>query len=154
MSASERDVETLLPHAGNMVLIDQLQSTTDEGAEAQVKVKNPGFFSAAPDMPAWVGIEYMAQTIAAWAGYQAFCQGEEPRIGFLIGSRKYQSETSHFSAGSHLLVKVEKVFQDANGLASFDCVISDQSGSILVSANLNVFQPNDQQIQEMMEAEK
>lgn len=154
MNVSELNVETLLPHAGDMVLIDQLQSTTDDGAVARVKVKNPGFFSAAPDMPAWVGIEYMAQTIAAWAGYQAFCDGEKPRIGFLIGSRKYRSETPHFAAGSQLFVKVEQAFQDGNGMASFDCVISDQSDSILVSANLSVFQPNDQQIQEMMEADK
>ena len=151
MKPSSIAVEELLPHAGNMVLIDRLDSVTDSGAQASVSADNRGLFSRAPAVPAWVGIEYMAQTIAAWAGFNARQQGEAPRLGLLIGSRNYQSHVECFADGQPLQVQVERVFQDANGMASFDASIHDADGALLVSANLNVFQPGDEQMKQMME---
>lgn len=142
MNPGDIDVETLLPHAGNMVLVQQLIFADEENATATVLVKNDGLFSG-PDtqVPAWVGIEYMAQTIAAWAGFHAHQQNEKVKLGFLLGTRKYTSNVGHFDVGQTLTVEIQMMMQGDNGLGAFSCKIS--SDDILVEANLNVFQSDD-----------
>lgn len=152
MNVSDIPVAELLPHAGNMVLLDNMLSVTENTAEAELTVKNDGLFHGAPDLPAWVGVELMAQVIAGWAGYTARRNNEPVKVGFLVGTRKYQSNVHSFTAGERLRIHIERAFQDANGMASFDCVIKDQSGSILVNANINVYQPDEQQFKQMMES--
>ena len=44
----------------------------------------------------------MAQTIAAHAGFAARLRGEEPAIGFLLGTRLYSSLVVEFPAGTKL----------------------------------------------------
>ena len=58
-------------------------------------------------VPAWAGIEYMAQTIAAHAGLEARARGEPPAIGFVIGTRAYSTSVEEFPNGSRLTVTVE-----------------------------------------------
>lgn len=152
MNIADIPVAELVPHAGNMVLLDRMLSYSSDVAEAELTVKNAGLFHGEPDLPAWVGVELMAQVIAAWAGFKARLKNEPVKVGFLIGTRKYESSVHSFKAGSVLCIRIERAFQDANGMASFDCVIKDQSDSILVNANINVYQPDEQQFQQMMES--
>ena len=58
-------------------------------------------------VPAWAGVEYMAQTIAAHAGVEARARGEPPAIGFLLGTRAYSTSVEKFPNGSKLTVTVE-----------------------------------------------
>ena len=52
----------LLPHAGDMILIDQVLSFDEEQIHTRVTVKPGGLFNRADgSLPAWVGIELMAQ---------------------------------------------------------------------------------------------
>ncbi|NRB38738.1 MAG: hotdog family protein [Pseudomonadales bacterium] len=142
MNPADIDVEELLPHAGNMVLVQQLIYADEENATATVVVKNDGLFSGPNNqVPAWVGIEYMAQTIAAWAGFHALKNNEKVKLGFLLGTRKYQSNVGHFDVGQTLKVEIQMMMQGDNGLGAFSCKIS--SDDILVEANLNVFQSDD-----------
>lgn len=62
----------LLPHAGDMILIDQVLSFDEEQVHTRTTVKPGGLFNR-PDgsLPAWVGIELMAQSVAAYAGCRA-----------------------------------------------------------------------------------
>src|SRR5690554_4405676 len=151
VNISDIAIAELIPHADNMVLLDRLLSADIHGAVAEFTAKNKGLFSAAPNVPAWVGIELMSQAIAAWAGYKARKNNLPVKLGFLIGTRRFQSEVQEFSAGSVFTIHVQRIFHDESGLASFDCEIKDSSGSILLSANINVYQPDEQQLQQMME---
>jgi predicted hotdog family 3-hydroxylacyl-ACP dehydratase len=151
MNPSNIPVAQLVPHAGNMVLINQLIAADEQTAEVKVVVANNGLFCGDQEkVPAWVGIEYMAQTIAAWAGYHAHCNNEPVKLGFLIGTRKYTSNVSHFNCGETLTVSIEKNFGEESGLGSFNCVISGNNAYVVSS--LNVFQPNEEQVKELMEA--
>lgn len=62
----------LLPHAGDMILIDKVLSFDDEQICTTLTVKAEGLFNL-PDgsLPAWVGVELMAQSVAAFAGCHA-----------------------------------------------------------------------------------
>ena len=89
-------------------------------------------------MPAWVGIEYMAQTIAAHAGYEARLRGEPPAIGFLLGTRAYRSELGEFSLGSILTISVEPLVADPK-LGAFKCAIAIDG--VVATAVVNIYQP-------------
>lgn len=48
-------------------------------------------------MPAWFGIELMAQAIAAHVGLLSMRDGNPARPGVLLGSRKYEAHTPAFA---------------------------------------------------------
>jgi len=89
-------------------------------------------------VPAWAGIEYMAQTIAAYVGIKARQANEPIRMGFLLGTRRYSSNVAAFKVGATLTIRAEKIMQD-DGLGVFDCRIKGEA--VEVTANLNVYQP-------------
>lgn len=138
------DIEQVVPHRGAMRLVHRLLAWDEQRAAVEVVVPADGPFHERDGVPAWVGIEYMAQAIAAWAGCQARARGEEPRIGFLLGSRRYTAETGHFARGSRLRVETECELFGDNGLGMFACRILDGE-RVLASANVSVYEPGDAQ---------
>lgn len=135
-------ITELVPHAGAMCLLDRVLSAEGERLSAEVVVPADGLFSQDEGVGAWVGIEYMAQAVAAWAGWQARQQGEPPRIGLLLGTRRYRCGVARFAAGQRLQVDIERGYQADNGLGQFDCRIH-AGGAELASAQLTVFGPED-----------
>lgn len=135
-------IEQVLPHAQPMILLDGFIEAGADHALCKVSIsaQSPFFDMASRSVPAYVGIEYMAQTIAAYAGAHKLAAGNGVRLGFLLGCRKYQPAVPAFAEGAELEVSVSKVVMDESGLSVFDCQIMQQS-TILVSAKLNVFEP-------------
>lgn len=132
------DVADLIPHSGSMVLLDRIVDYDDQGLTAELVVRADGLLGDDESVPAWAGIEYMAQAIAAFAGMMATQAGEPIRLGFLLGTRRYHSNVAAFKVGASLTIRVEKIMQDDN-LGVFDCRI--QGTDVEVTANLNVYQP-------------
>lgn len=133
------DIRTLVPHAGRMVLLDRVVSVGEENLCAEVRIRPESLFCIDGVVGAWIGLEYMAQTIGAWAGYTARLRGEAIKRGFLLGTRRYECLRSSFAVGALLRIHVQRLLQSANGLASFECRIEDECG-IIARANLSVFQ--------------
>ncbi|WP_341503738.1 hypothetical protein [Gallaecimonas sp. GXIMD4217] len=133
--------EQLLPHAAPMVLLDRVIETSDSGAVCELDIR-PGIpFADDQGVPMWVGIEYMAQCIGVFAGAQAKALGEPIKVGFLIGTRKFDSDVTAFRHGQTLRVAVEKVLEQDNGLSVFSCTLDGPDGG--QRAQINVFQPQD-----------
>jgi predicted hotdog family 3-hydroxylacyl-ACP dehydratase len=133
----------LLPHSGPMVLLDRVVAVDEESLSAEVTIKLGDMFCDSAGVGAWVGIEYMAQAIGAYAGYVARLCGAPIRLGFLLGTRRYDCNRPRFSVGSVLRVSVKRTFQGENGLASFECEIEDVAHGPAAKATLTVFQPPD-----------
>ncbi len=133
------DVADLLPHDGNMVLLDRVLEYDQESLVAEVQVRDDGLFGDAKTVPAWLGIEYMAQTVAAHGGMMCYLAGKPINLGFLLGTRRYRSNVAEFSVGTWLTVKVHRVIED-QGLAVFDCQLIGEG--IELAAKLNVYQPD------------
>jgi predicted hotdog family 3-hydroxylacyl-ACP dehydratase len=90
-----------------------------------------------------VGIEYMAQAIAAFEGHSAWLRKEAVKVGFLLGSRHYESYCSGFAPGTVLHVDVHRVLMHDNGLGAFECRIADAAeGRLLAKATVTVFKPD------------
>ncbi|MGO4332302.1 MULTISPECIES: ApeP family dehydratase [unclassified Cupriavidus] len=134
----------VVPHAGAMRLLDELLGADDEQAVARTTVRATQLFVDESGMPGWVGIEYMAQTIAAWAGVRDLRAGRKPGIGFLLGSRRYECDLAAFPVGSVLTVRARAELTGDNGLGMFACALS-LDGREVARANVSVFQPADAQ---------
>ena len=135
------DIRSLVTHAGPMLLLDRVVSADADNLLAEVRIRSDSLFCNADGVGVWVGIEYMAQAIAAWAGCIDRSRGEPVKLGFLLGTRRYECSRPIFVIGSLLQVHVRRVFQDESGLGSFECYIDDEQGRV-ATATVTVFQPH------------
>jgi predicted hotdog family 3-hydroxylacyl-ACP dehydratase len=136
------DIKTLVPHGGAMSLLDALLAADAETLCARVVITPETMFCADGAVGAWVGVEYMAQAVAAHAGYKAKLRGVPVRVGLLLGTRRYACAVPAFAAGSVLDIHVRCALQGETGLGAFDCSIVDAvRGAELATATITVFQP-------------
>lgn len=134
------DIRSVVPHAGPMVLLDRVISADEDSLCAEVTIRPESLFCGPDGVGAWVGIEYMAQAIGAHAGHLARLRGESVKVGFLLGSRRFECMRHTFGVGSVLRVSVRCLLLADNGLGSFECRIDDESG-VAATATISVFQP-------------
>jgi len=135
-------VRQLLPHSGPMVLLDRATDAGPDWAAAEVRIaEDTLFFERGRGVPAWIGIEYMAQTVAMFAGLAARRAGRAVPIGLLVGTRRYEATRPYFPLASLLTVRVQEEVVDGP-LGVFDCTIAD--GALVARARLNVYVPPDQ----------
>jgi predicted hotdog family 3-hydroxylacyl-ACP dehydratase len=133
-------IEELLPHAGEMILLDAVLEAEPERIVCRRRVSAGGLFNSVDgSLSAWVGVELMAQSIAAWAGWQAKREQRPVRLGFLLGTRHYECDVEAFPAGCELVIEAVRNFHDDHGMAVFACRI-DAPG-VHAEARLTVFSP-------------
>lgn len=139
-----------MPHELPMALIDEICACDEHGIVTQVSLDVAHLFAVGQQIPAWVGIELMAQSAAAWSGFNAqkdvstdetASNEKAVPIGYLLGTRDYRSNVGFFSVGSQLRIHAQCLLQSSEGLGSFDCQIYDQHDILLAQARLSVFQP-------------
>lgn len=136
-------IAEVLPHAGAMLLLDELLEVGDEHITCSVYVRErTRFCEAGRGVPAWVGIEYMAQTMCAFSGVEEVRAGLKPSIGLLLGTRRYQSEMEWFGVGADLLVRADLQLRDENDLVAFQCSISE-GGRVLARGDVKAYRPRD-----------
>jgi len=68
--------------------------------------------------------------------------GAPPKIGFLLGCRRYTVRPIYFADGVKLTASAKMVFTDG-AMFSFECRIDDEDGAELAKANMNVYAPAD-----------
>jgi len=141
------DMRLLVPHTDSMMLLDRVISADQDSLCAEVIIKPESLFYSKNDegVGAWVGVEYMAQTIAAYAGYHALTHQKPAKIGFLVGTRRYECTKAFFANGDRLQITARSIFQADNGLASFECTINNKiidEYNQIASATINAFLPD------------
>ena len=129
----------VIPHGMPMSLLDTIEDYFDNGLVAMVTVRQDSLFCEPDGVPAWVGVEYMGQAIAAYAGVSARIASQPVKIGFLVSTRRYVSPCAHFPVGTSLYIRVSQITDNITGLQVFDCKITGKD--IEIQANLNVFMP-------------
>lgn len=135
-------IEEVVPHRQDMCLLQRILRWDQDSIEAELVVPGTGLFIENGEMPAWIGIEYMAQAIAAWSGCRARAAGAAPQLGFLLGSRRYSSLRSGFPSGTRLRVQARRELLGDNGLGMFACRILAGEEEWAV-ANVSVYEPVD-----------
>lgn len=133
-------MDTLVPHRGRMSWLDRLVEAGPEHAVCEAVIGPEHLLQRDGLLSAAAGLEYMAQAVAAWAGSQRPA-GTPPRIGFLLGTRRYTCARD-FRVGERLRIRVQRQYQAENGLGQFDAHI-EIDAQLMASASLNVFGPDD-----------
>lgn len=130
----------LLPHSGEMILLDSVLGGEENRIRCRHTVRAGGPFNDSDgSLPAWSGVELMAQAVAAWAGWQGKQEHRPVRLGFLLGTRHFRCNIDAFPAGSELTVEAFRSFHDDNGMAMFACRID--AADMHAEARLTVFSP-------------
>lgn len=136
-------IEDLIPHRPPMILVDRMLAYLDGGAICEVTIRQDHVFMVAEGVPAYIGMELMAQTLAAMNGYQARIEGRPMDVGFLLGTPRLQSDIGYFKIGQRLRIEVRSVWGD-DELRQFDCLIADaETEVVLQKATVNAFVPKD-----------
>jgi predicted hotdog family 3-hydroxylacyl-ACP dehydratase len=136
-------IEAIIPHRGTMLLIDAVDSFSDTMLSARASVDPKAWYADADGaMPAWIGIELMAQAIAAHVALLAMRGGGRARPGVLLGSRSYHALRPAFAAGAQLLIHVSELLRAEAGHGAYECTIH-QDGVCCAEAVIKIFQPPD-----------
>lgn len=134
-------LEQLLPHRQPMILLTRMVEATGTTAACEVDIGPATQFCDGESVAAYVGIEYMAQAVAAFSGFHRHCDRQPIEVGFLISVPKFKSYSQSFRLGQTLRVEVAHVWGERQ-LARFHCGIRDaQTGDLLQEAELSVFKP-------------
>ncbi len=131
-------IEQLVPHAHPMILVDRLASYEPGRGVCEVVLRPDSPFVVEGQVRALVAIEYMAQSVAAYAGMRGRARGDKPALGFLLGSRDLKLHVERLQAGDALRVEVEHVFGD-DQLGSFRCQVK-RGPAVVAEALLSVYQ--------------
>lgn len=143
MSSPVFTIESILPHTGRMLLLDELLDHGPEHVSCAVDIGPDTLFcEGANGVPAWVGLEYMAQTVCAYSGIDEVRAGLKPSIGLLLGSRRYTCEVSWFAIGWRLRVTANLLLRDENDLVAFQCTIH-QGDRLLARGDVKAYRPKD-----------
>ena len=144
MDAHDALVERLVPHRGGMLWLDRVLHCDADGVVAEAIVHPDHLLAdeADPGLAAWMGIEYMAQGIASWAGGQALARGEPVKPGFLLGTRRYECLRPWLAYGTRLRIECQRELMGDNGLGMFACRLLE-GDVVIATANVSVFEPPD-----------
>ena len=136
-------LEKILPHKEPMILIDDvIRYSIDEKwlmAEVSIDETSQFYDKQINGVPAIVGIEYMAQAIGCYAYYRN--DEKKPKIGYLLGTKKYNIKIDKFAKNQKYIIRVEEIFLD-EALASFSCFIYNKHNDIIADSTVTVYHEN------------
>ena len=74
------------------------------------------------DLPCYIAIELIAQTIGVFSGYHLLQNNKPVGLGMILGGRSIEFKRPVFACGSELVIRVEKLMDDSR-FASFSGVV-------------------------------
>jgi predicted hotdog family 3-hydroxylacyl-ACP dehydratase len=132
----------VVPHRPPMLLLDRVLSYDGERVVCELILQPTSPFAEegenGAEVPAIVGIEYMAQTIAAGAGLSARGNGQPTKMGFLLGCRSLTIAVDSFRVGDRLTVEARRTWGE-HDIGSFACKVR-RGDDVLVEGSLTVYQ--------------
>ena len=136
-------ITDLLPHRPPMTMLSEVLAVDVPGEAFAVADTSADSIFYEPDLgglPSCVAIEYMAQTMALAVGAESRRIRLDPKIGFILGTRRLNVRVDSFLCARRYVVGAKCTSADEE-FASFDCAIAESDGRIVASASLTAFQP-------------
>lgn len=139
------DLEKILPHNHPMILIDDILNVDLKNETLStlfIVTKDKLFFDKENQgIQSSAALELMAQTIGCYAYFKN--AKKEPQMGFLLGSRLFETSIDYFKPGEIYIITVKAIFYD-NNICAFDCIIKRKSDNEeIANATVNVYQNDD-----------
>lgn len=131
-----------LPHGPGMLLLDRLLGYEAEALACELTIRPDSRFGDARGVPAWVGLEYMAQALGVFTGIARLQTGRPVQVELLLGTRSYDCTRPYFAVGSRLQVWVKLLFWDPDGVCAFRCEVRDGE-AVIATAEVKGYEPED-----------
>jgi predicted hotdog family 3-hydroxylacyl-ACP dehydratase len=131
------DIAELVPHSGRMVVLDEMTAWSEGEASFELTLSDDSTFVENGTVDSVVTIEYMAQSVAACLGYEAFQHGEGVRVGMVIASRYLDIEIPRLSIGDQLTTHVKRI-RGNEQLSHFEGEVR-RDGTLVSACNLTVY---------------
>ncbi len=136
-------IKELIPHRGTMLFIDRVIAFESSMAVAEYTPRHDAWYvDSSGHMPAWIGLELMAQTVAAHVALMKRLEGSSPKMGALLGTNSYRSSVASFAAGGVLSIRVDLLFNDPSGMGAYIGAI-ECNNIPLANSTLKVYEPED-----------
>ena len=136
-------IEELLLHRGTMLLLDRMCSFDNERVVVEYSPRPDAWYADTQgNMPAWIGLELMAQAVAVHVSLTKRLQGLQAQFGVLLGTRRFETRTAFFSPNAPLHIEATPLMRDESGLGAYDCRILAEE-QIQAEATLKVYEPAD-----------
>ena len=144
---------TVMPHKGRMVLLTRITNydLKERTIEAEYDIKEECIFYDADicGVPAWVGFEFIAQTVSALSGLTERVKGKPPRLGFVLGVSQVKIDIPFFKTGSIIKIKTKEA-ENMHPIIYFtgELYLDD---SKVFSGRLTIMDVDDEQQERFME---
>ncbi|MDH4572181.1 hypothetical protein CUR86_06710 [Salinicola acroporae] len=127
-----------------MCLLTRLIAASDDGATAETWTRHDDLFAETDGIPAWVGVEWLAQTVAAWAGFRAFGSTEAAAPGLLLGAKRYRARVPVFAFDQRIQVTITVDFVADNGVTQVSGELRrTETGELpLAHGSLTLYRPD------------
>ena len=136
----DRPASDFVLHRKPMLLIDKLVDIGIDHAVCEWTVRpEDAFFVQGLGVPAYIGIEYMAQCVAVHGGACEKAHGFPPPKGMLLGTRSCSLNSAYFEEGMKYQSRCDVQIRGSGGVAGFVCNITHE-GKMIAEARLSVWQ--------------
>lgn len=136
-------IESLVPHAPPMRWLRRAVAHGADSTECEACTDDLGpLLGDDGSAPGYAAIELAAQCVAAHARLVAAEEGA-PRIGYLLGARRFDLHAPRLARGQRLRVRVTRKWGADVGPVSFDAEVRDlASGALLAAGRISCFTPS------------
>jgi predicted hotdog family 3-hydroxylacyl-ACP dehydratase len=132
-------IDDLVPHAPPMRVVEQLVEWASGRAKCTMIVRPHNLFADGNKLPAVATLEFLAQTVAACLGHEAFANGGTVRVGMIVGIRQMELFVPYIHVGDSLTLVVERL-RGTDEISTFTG--EARVGELLVSrANMTLVHP-------------
>jgi len=132
-------VQNFVPHRPPMLLLDGIQAVSEGDCLAELRVDPTAWYAEADGaMPAWLGLELMAQAAAAHSGWKNR-NAPAAKGGYLLGTRRYQSSLDRFPGQALLKIHAHLDYAGVFGQSAFVCEIR-LNETVVAEATLRVLE--------------
>jgi predicted hotdog family 3-hydroxylacyl-ACP dehydratase len=102
-------IADLVPHQPPMLALDRLVDWGPGRAECTAEVRSDSPLVRDGTVGGVVGIEYLAQAVAACLGYEALQGGDGVRVGMIIACRQMDILQPELKVGTQLTLSVRRI---------------------------------------------
>lgn len=123
MLNSREEILPYVPHSGAMLLLDRVLEYSTDHIVAELEITSSLPFYTNGSLPAYLCIEVMAQSVAAWFGLFRGDPSTRPPLGFLVGVRQFKCALRSFSEASVLSIYAKQI-RGNDRYVKFNCQAS------------------------------
>ena len=135
-------IDALVPHAPPMRWLRRFLAHAGDETECEACADDLTLLhDSRGAVPGYAALELAAQCVSAHARLVAR-EGGTPRIGFLLGARRFAVHAASLAPGQLLRVRVKRLWGADAGPVSFDTEVRDAaSGALLAGGRISCFTP-------------